>query len=61
MKTRFTTWSSGYKIAEALGLQPDKDSAPELSEWYYTLSEHDANAFAQLLYENLAPFVFSTI
>lgn len=63
---RVTTCEDGFAVATALGLSPDKDSRPEIFEWYYSFpgeTEKDGWAFVNLL-DELRPkpfFVFSSL
>lgn len=47
---RVTVWEEGKEIADQLGLCSDKNSRPELFEWYFTFdNEKDALAFSDFL------------
>lgn len=50
---RFTLWEDAKAIADALGLETDRNSRPGLSEWYLTFdNEADTAAFGSFLYPN---------
>jgi hypothetical protein len=54
---RVTVWTDGFKVANDLGLVPDRNSYPWLFEWYYTFdNEKDAIAFESFLCEKPEPY-----
>lgn len=61
---KFTFWEDGKKIADALGLTTDRNSRPEIYEWYLTFDNmNDSVAFTKLLFneenEQFVPHKFS--
>jgi len=56
---RFTLWEDAKKVVDELGLMVDKDSKPDLYEWYLTFdNESDVVALKSILKTNVSKPTF---